>query len=193
MDRPDSHSPQPGASPIKAFLIILALIILTTVIFLMTANGEESPDTTRSPSTNSTPDFSLTDEEAIVRFTELNDLRLKSYFDRDVTLIDAFVASDSELRKMAYNEITDLLRDKVLIRSSFETRSLNVITNTSHSIVIEQLVVERPKVITESGKDITTDPQRELRTIEWTLVLDGSEWKVFDALVTKVDPLGGDA
>ena len=72
MDRPDNPAP-PGASPIKAFLIILALIILTTVIFLMTANGEGSPNAIPTEP-SSPPDFSLTDEEALARFEELKEL-----------------------------------------------------------------------------------------------------------------------
>ena len=184
MDRPDSPSPQPGASPIKAFLIIFALIILTTAIFLMTANGEETTDATRSPSTNSTPDFSLTDEEAIARFEELNDLRLKSYADRDVSLVGLYVTSDGPLNPLVRREIRRLLRANVLDRTTFVTKSLDVSSNDSDEIEITQRVVESPKFIDETGEDVTAERFRELRTVEWILKPEDGIWKVYEIRVT---------
>ncbi len=109
MDRPDNPAP-PGASPIKAFLIILALIILTTVIFLMTANGEGSPNAIPTES-SSPPDFSLTDEEALARFEELNELRRRSYSERDATLIPVFTSPDSASTGQRSSGDSSLLRN----------------------------------------------------------------------------------
>ena len=183
MDRPDSHSPQPGASPIKAFLIILALIILTTVIFLMTANGEESPDATRSPSTNSTPDFSLTDEEAIARFKELDDLATRAIVERDETLVPLVATSDSPLRNQARADIRQLKRDGVLFKPLLTTLEIEVVQNVPAEIVVRQVVRETPRFFDESGEAVSAGRKTLLETIDWTLHQETGTWKIFDSSV----------
>lgn len=190
MDRPDSSSPQPGASPIKAFLIILALIILTTVIFLMTANGEESPDATRSPPTNSTPDFSLTDEEAIARFKELYQMSLAIYEERDVSLLPLVYVPGSSIYGDVQEEVTDLKKDGVLADLTARTKSIKVESNLADGIRIRQVVTMRARFLDEKHKDVTIRGGDAIQTIEWLLKPDQSKWLIYSATIVEAKQIG---
>lgn len=185
MDRPDSSSPQPGASPIKAFLILLALIILTTAIFLMTANGEESPNATRSPSTNSTPDFSLTDEEAIARFEELKIALVEGIQERDPTLVTSVTTQDGPTREKILKEISRLQDDGAFDDGEVETIRVRIIENDPQQILLSESVHLRPCFRSESGDDITDADSLVLQVGEWTMEFDGSRWLLHDAVLKR--------
>lgn len=187
MDRPDSPAPL-GASPIKAFLIILALIILTTVIFLMAANGEESPSTAETQS-NPPPDFSLTDEEAIARFEELYQLSLSVYEERDLSLLPFVYLSGSSIYSDVQKEVTGLKEDGVVADMNAQTESVNVESNQATEIRVLQVVTLRIRFVDEKSKDVTLSGGSETQTIEWLLKPDQSNWLIYSATIVDAKPL----
>ena len=189
MDRPDSPSPQPGASPIKAFLIIFALIILTTAIFLMTANGEETTDATRSPSTNSTPDFSLTDEEAIARFNELKQVLYQAIERRDSTVVPLATTEDGHTHDRAIREIRSLTRDGVFDRTSIESKDLIVTRSSAQAIELVETIRIRACFVNEAGDDVTKADALVEQTSKWTMLFVGSEWLLDDAVLIQEEVL----
>ena len=181
MDRPDSHSPQPGASPIKAFLIILALIILTTAIFLMTANGEESPDATRSPSTDSTPDFSLTDEEAIARFEELTEIANRAGRERDASLLGLAFVDGSPMARRASRSISELLRTGVFDRTRIDRVEMEMVEKSAAELLVREVRRLYPCFESESGRDVSRGPAAVEQEGIWTIRLVEGDWLIFDA------------
>jgi hypothetical protein len=184
MDRSDSPAPHPGASPLKAFVIILALIILTTAIFLLAANGEESPNATPTES-DSPPDFSLTDEEALARFEELKGALVEGIRQRDPTLVSAVTTTDGPTRPRILEEISRLQDQGVIDSGAVETVSLSIIERGPESIVLTESVHLRPCFRTESGEDITDADSLVLQVGEWTMEFDGTKWLLHDAVLKK--------
>ncbi|MPZ70928.1 MAG: hypothetical protein GEU71_15600 [Actinobacteria bacterium] len=163
-------------------MIILALIILTTAIFLLAANGEESPNATPTES-NSPPDFSLTDEEALARFEELNELATRAFVERDETLVPLVATSDSPLRQQAVEDIRQLERDGVFYRPRLFTMDVEVIENLAAEIVVRQVVRETPRFFDEDGAPVPGGSKTLLETIDWTLRDESGTWKIFDSEV----------
>lgn len=98
---PEPTPTRPTVSPPIAFLaLLLAIAILGTIVFL---TRPDAPATPTQPTT-SQPDFSLTNEEAVTRFEELNAMRVEMYESRDITLASEFLTPTSPLRKVAETE-----------------------------------------------------------------------------------------
>ena len=178
---PEPTPTRPSLSPPVAFLLLAAVIaILGAIVFL---TRPETPVTPTNPNAaQQQPDFSLTNEEAITRFEELNRMRLQMYESRDASLASEFLAAGSPLRKVAESEIQQMLNDDVLVEMNFKTIHLDVIENSEQEIVLRQTVVEAPVFTDEKGSDLTRSPPQR-RVVEWTLVLDASVWKLDDLQV----------
>lgn len=164
-------------TPVRAFLMLVAVAVVVPLTILAT-RPEAAPT---KPSVPATPDFSLTDAEAIAEFEHLNEIRITAYKTRDVTLLGETLTAASPLLRRGENEIRRLLRDRVIIESKFITRDVQVISNSPHAVTVRQIEVELPKYVSEEGSDVTGDARAQERTIEWTLHLEGSQWKLHDS------------
>jgi hypothetical protein len=171
-------------SPVKAFLGLLALAVAAgLVLMLMTpVTVTEHPSAT-TPTAK--PDYSLTNAEAIARFKELDELRLDAYSRRNAELIEQAFTNESPIASRIRSEIRDLRVDGVLSKTSFETRSITVAMNAANLIRLHQIVVIRPRFVTESGRDVTKKHVTERQEIRWTLKRDQGDWLLHDAVVTK--------
>ena len=175
---PEPTPTRPSLSPLMAFLLLAVVIaILGAIVFL---TRPEAPATPINPNTaQQQPDFSLTNEEAITRFEELNATRVQMYESRDASLAPGFLAAESPLRKVAETEIQQMLKDQVLVNMNFDTIHIEVVENSEQEIVLRQTVIEAPVFRDEEGTDVTRSPPQR-RVVEWTLVLDASLWKLDD-------------
>lgn len=167
-----------GLRPATAFLLLLLVLGVVTAIVLLTRPSPAPTPTATGDDTTTEPNFSLTNEEAIARFEELNEQLLSAYANRDPSLISEFLTSESPLRRRARNEIERLIHDRVIPDPVFVTRSVKVISNESSQIVIRQSVVDSSRFLSEKGEDITDTPKDILRVVEWTLELERSVWKI---------------
>lgn len=175
---PEPTPARPTVSPTVAFLsLFLVIAILGAIVFLTRPDAPATP----SQPTTSQPDFSLTNEEAITRFEELHGYLLAAYRNRDVSLFDAFLTDDSPLRERASTEISQLIGDEVIPVPSFATRELSIETNDPTEIVVRHVSIDQSRFESESGADLTKNPKRILRTVDWTLRLEDSTWRIFDS------------
>ena len=167
-------------SPIKVFAVLIGLVAAIVIVAEVARDDAPpvAPQRTASPA-----DFSLTNSEAIARFKELDALRYRAYTERDVTLIPLYMTSDSPLRRVGYREIRQLINDRVLFRPTVDVKNLRVLSNTPRQIVVRQVVIEQPKFVSEAGKDVSSSQNKIHQTIDWTLRLEGTEWKIFQAKV----------
>ena len=169
-----------GLKPAVAFLgLILVVAVVGTIVFLTRPAPAPEPRGTTTATTE--PNFALTDEEAIARFEELNAQLVAAYEARDVSILEAFLTNDSPLRTRAANEIRQLLRDRVVPRPKFDTRSIEVISNDPTEIVLRQTAVDSSRFESEVGEEITKHPKDILRVVEWTLELEGSIWRIAES------------
>jgi hypothetical protein len=174
----DATSPRliSGSRAIGAFIVLAAMLL---GIVLLTRN----PDQTTPPTTNhqQSGTFALTDSQAIAKFKDLNRLRIEAFRHRDASLIAQVLTSDSPLRVKALREIARLRADGVLDRTTFRIRNVRTRSNAPNQIVLREVEVERPRFVTETGKDVSRLHISVVATVDWTLRKDGLEWKIFDS------------
>jgi hypothetical protein len=176
--RPDDAQRTGGLSPVKAFFLLIAVGLAAAVAAFATqpdAAPSEPPGPARSP------DFSLTDAEAIEEFERLNEVRIDAYKARDIALLDDVLTARSPLRKAGHDEIRQLLRDEVIIQSRFVTEAVDVVINDATKIVVRQTEVDYPKFVSDDGVRVAGDTKPKRRVIEWVLHLEGFEWKIHDS------------
>lgn len=102
--------------------------------------GNDDPEPDPIGLDESEPDFSLTDEEAIARFYELDDLRVRAYEDADVTLVSTF-ATQGPFKEQVVGELRQLKRDDVSAKLELKTEMLEVQSNSLSQIDLQQVVV----------------------------------------------------
>src|SRR5918997_4649035 len=98
--------------PLRAFLGLIALLVVVGAVVLFTRE-DPAPAPIPTPRASQSPDFSLTDEEAIARFKELHALSLKAGRTRDLSLVDQVFSRSGPTYQRAVRAIERLLRDEV--------------------------------------------------------------------------------
>lgn len=170
----------PGLSPVRAFFVVCA--IATIVGGGLFATRDASP--TEAPAKPApSPDFSLTDAEAIARFEELHALFRAASKNRDESLLKSMLTADSPLQVVARRQIHRLLHDAVLDESRFGKDQIQIVENSASRIEIEQTVVIHPRFVSEVDHDEVSGGTPLRQVIKWVLMLDGSVWKVHDSEV----------
>jgi hypothetical protein len=174
-------APKSGLSPTVAFAVLAFLIAVAAVLWIV-LTPEESANV--GPSAQS-ENFALTDAEAIARFKELDALSIQAYEQRDTTLLSKYVTSDSPLRESLFADIRQLREDRVLFDPRQVTKSIEVASNTETEVRIRQAVTQRPKFVTESGRDISQARRGVFLVIDWTMHPELGEWKMYDSEVIR--------
>jgi hypothetical protein len=174
-------------SPAVAFLLLLAVIAVVGTILLLT-RPEAPPASAPNPTTNQEPTFTLTNEEAITRFEELDRLRLELYERVDESLVPVVFTPSSPIATTVRREIRQLARDNIRVRTIFETRRIDVIANGAAEIELEQEVVVEARFLSTNGEDITSG-RPELQVVRWTLQKIDGTWLLHDAVIKKAKTL----
>ncbi|MGH2756244.1 MAG: hypothetical protein ACRDI3_00470, partial [Actinomycetota bacterium] len=141
------------------------------------------PATNPNPTAQQEPSFTLTNEEAITRFEELDAMRLQAYRDRDPTLLSLAFGSGSRIAGQITDEIAELRNSNVLDRTRFRTVSIDVVDRKNGEITLRQRVVIEPRFATESGEDVTSQQHPVRQVITWVMREENGEWLLFDAAI----------
>jgi len=163
----------------KAFAIVGGLLVAIGVAWALT-----KPDAPAEPATslNSPPDFSLTDEEAIARFKELETLKIELYRTRDPSLISTVFADDSPSVPVVRRDLRELANAEVTFRSRYRTLRARVRSTNADEIRVEQQVLVEPRLIAKSGRDVTGSG-RQAQTVLWVLRRETDTWLVYKTVV----------
>jgi hypothetical protein len=171
-----------GADPVRVFLILAGILVAIGVVFWLT-RSDPIPDAAIATFPSESPDFSLTNVEAIARFKELHSLFRQGSRERDLSVLNLLFTRDSPLRQIATDDVRQLRKDGVLDRSTFRTTEIEVVSNVANEIVLLQRVEIEPRFILEqSGKDIA-DPGPLNQQVRWVLHQEAGVWKVYDSKV----------
>lgn len=189
MDTRDPGGPRPGRTepeglaPVRAFFLVCALATVLGAAFFATreATPSEPPAPARSP------DYSLTDEEAIAEFERLRSAAIDAVRERDVSLIDKIATASGPLHRRATREIAALIREGVVDRTQFESQDVEVVRNEPTEILILERTRLEPCFRTIAGKDVSTGPDVVLQSAEWTLRLSEETWLLHKAVVVADD------
>ncbi|MGH2751495.1 MAG: hypothetical protein ACRDK3_11590 [Actinomycetota bacterium] len=187
----DEEPPAPRPSWIRIVAIAVALAMLGGVLYATwqtVASSGSDPEANGNPGVGvSEPDFSLTDEEAIERFKELNERRVRAYESTDVTLVNRF-AGPGPFRDQVLDELRQLKKDRVTAKPIFETEYLDVTSNSSTRITLEQAVIFDLRFFDESGNDVTTEGKPERLVVEWTLAYFDEGWLLTESIASEAGP-----
>ncbi len=185
---PEPISPRPGVSPAIAFSMLAILVaVIAAAVFLTRPDTEVQAAATNPTSTS--PNFALTNEEAIARFKELSQMLHQAYAMHDPTRLDHLYTDASPVRELAGEELRQLNRDQVSDVSTYKTLRVEVVANTDDSIRLREVVMVKPRFVDRAGKDVTTSKSDRIReVVEWTLRPEGGIWLIHDAVVEKSEP-----
>jgi hypothetical protein len=187
---PADDSPAPRPPWIRAVAIVAAVALLGGALYAtwQAASGTDDPEPDPIGLDESEPDFSLTDEQAIARFEELNERRVQAYETTDLSLVDRF-AGPGPFKDQVVDELRRLRRDKVTAKPLFDTEYLTVTSNTPTRIALEQAVVFDLRFFDESGKDVTTKGNPERFVIDWTMAYFDQGWLLTESVATEGEPV----
>ena len=189
MDDRDGHRSRPrqtevaGLSPVRAFMVVCALA--TVVGGLIFATRDASPSEPPPSGARRSPDYSLTDAEALARFGELHDLFRAASIKRDASLLSAMLTTDSPLQDVARRQIRQLIDDQVRDKSRFDEQRVQIVENSPSRVVIEQVVVIRPKFVAATTDEVVSTGPVLRQHVRWVLEPEQTVWKVYDSEVVR--------
>lgn len=166
--------------PLRVFLALMAVLVAIGGLVLFTR--EDDPPSP-SPTTSASPNFALTDAEAIARFKELRALRDQMYRQRDLSLITQIYTSNSPSKDVALKEVQRLVRDNVLDRSAYRTLGVSVQLNTPDRITLVEEITLFPRFVAGDGEDVTRGNDALRQVAVWVLTEDRGEWLVYESLL----------
>ncbi|HYO61433.1 MAG TPA: hypothetical protein VEU29_06010 [Actinomycetota bacterium] len=187
--RPRSRRTEPaGLAPVRAFL---AVGTAATVIVALLAATREAEPREPTPAPARSPDYTLTDAEAIAEFERLNAQLIQAYEERNIALAESVFTEDSPMLPRVRKEIDALIRSAALSRTTFTAELTEVARNEGNEVVIRRIEIVRPKFETESGQDATAAGRPHRQELNWTLRLQESTWMLHKAVIVNTDPLRG--
>jgi hypothetical protein len=165
---------------VRAFFLIGALAtILGGAVF---ATRDASPAETPAPARS--PDYSLTDEEAIAEFERLNAQLIQAYEERNIALAEAVFTSDSPMLPRVRKEIANLIESSVLSRTRFRVREIDVASSGTAEIVLKRVEDVYPRFERESGGDASRDVTPYREWTDWVMRQEDGRWLLHEATVT---------
>ncbi|HEX2294103.1 MAG TPA: hypothetical protein VHN37_02215, partial [Actinomycetota bacterium] len=175
-----------GLSPVRAFALVAVLATALGAAFFATRDAVPS-EPPRGPVRS--PDYSLTDAEAIAEFERLHDLQVRAYEERDVSLIPVTYTADSPVRDRVEREVANLVRKRVTTQTSFTTRRLMLVSNLETEIVLDQTAVIDAAFFNGRGVEISISSPPEVQHIRWTLRQEDHRWLIHDAEILASRPV----
>jgi hypothetical protein len=128
-----------------AALVLVAAVgvIAATIIFTLDSGAPDAPPT-RSDSGAGAP--TLTDEEAIDRYLELEEFVVQAYHDVDATLLPLIYTSDSPTAGLVRKELRDLREDSAKLVLTYQTEEIEVLSNSRDEIILRQELIVKARL-----------------------------------------------
>jgi hypothetical protein len=167
-------------------VIALVGIIAGAIIFTRDTGAPDAP-----PTNNTGAPATLTDEEAIDRYLELEQLGLQAYRTRDLGLLSHIFTPDGESYRRAADEIRRLRRQDIRMFPEFTTQQLMVVSNGGTRIRLRQVVIFDARFENEKGEDITEPKPAHRQVVDIRLKLVGESWLIDDSIVVESRPVRG--
>lgn len=175
---------RPGWIRAVAILGVVALLGGTLYGAWQAVAGNEDPSPTDPRA--SEPDFSLTDEQAIARFKELEALQISAYENVDLTAVSDF-AGPGPFKDKVVQELRQLKKDDVFAVLSMRNQQLEVTRNTTNEISIEETVTLNIRFQASDGGDATTNGRPQRLVVAWTMESFDKGWLVTES--TAIDTI----
>jgi hypothetical protein len=180
----DRPPPRSGWIRLVAMLGVGALLIGTLYGVWQAVASSDDPGQTVPRE----PDFSLTDEQAIARFKELESLQVSAYENVDLTAVSDF-AGPGPFKDKVVQELRKLKRDRVTATLELETEELRVESNTPEQVDLHQSVITNIRFFDLSGNEVTTRGKPERWIIDWKLQNFDSRWLISSSVITETESI----
>lgn len=169
----------PGLAPVRAFFVVCA--IATIVGGGLFATRDASPsEPPRTPA--GSPDYTLTDEEAIAEFERLNAQLMQAYEERNIALAEDVFTSDSPMLPRVRKELRTLVDRSVVSLSRFEEISTEIRDSGPEEVILHRVEILHPRFQTEEGRNASSSTSERLR-VRWVLRVENGRWLLHDAVV----------
>ena len=179
-----------GSDPTKTFVVIASVIVALGTVVWLTRPDPDTVSTADTAAAQRTPDFLLTDEEAIARFKELDRIRVTAIDDGDLSLLSDVFAEGSAILRVTEKSIVRLNRSGVrAIHDPYRVEKIEIVRNQADAISLRQTVIFDVRFVDRLGKDLTRQSGLERQTIVWSLAPAGDSWLIGAARVTDSDRL----
>lgn len=166
---------------------VLLLFAILVGLAYMQASGREPSAEGVSPAGSAglpSEEGVLSDADLIELFESLDARRLELYRQPTSSDTSEVFLEGSEIHDRVSAELRQLSDDSISARPRIRTTSLSVMSKTPHEAILTQTVVSSARFFDEVGQDVTQDPVRERRVIEWTLSRTEAGWRFADAVIT---------
>jgi len=171
-----------------AVAVALAMLAGLVIVAVRSVTGSEAEPTPEDGIGDADPDFSLTDEEAIERFEQLNELRVQAYEGADIGLVSEF-AGTGPFKTQVVDELRQLKLDDTTASLVLETEELQVTSNRPDEITLQETVIFDIRFLDEAGKDITTKGGPERFVVDWTLEYFNQGWLITESDAIEAEPI----
>lgn len=174
--------------PLLVFVVLMSVLVAVGAVVLVTRNDPPPPP---RPTSTPSPDFSLTDAEAIARLTELNEIALQAFRTRDESLLPLVFAEESPAGRRAGKSLRKLIRDGVRDRTRVRTKSISVSDRSADIISLREERTLYPCFVDGAGQNVTRDTNPVAEVLRRTLKLQQSVWLIHESVVIRSRSLGG--
>ena len=188
-------------SPVRAFLLLMALLVLAGVILLLTTRPEraepirmersQAAGETGAPQENpeSRPEGHLTKAKAKEKFRDLRSEAYKAIETRDPNLVRHVYTTDGPLLPRVLRQVRALIRDDVVAQSRARLLHLKVLIHTPEGIEIRSKTRFFPCFTDATGRDVTVDRSIFEEVAKWTLQKQRRAWRIHDHVQNSYQPL----
>lgn len=197
---PDGGAP---VSPVRAFLLLLALLVGAGLVLWMTTRPERAEPIRMAPSQGAGGN-GVTDEQPEGRAKErptkaeakkiFRDLRSRAYETieaRDLGLLREVYTSDGPLLPRVRREVRSLIRDDVIAQSRARLLRLRVLVHNLNKIAIRSKSRFFPCFIDAAGRNVTIDRSIFEEVATWTLQRQHRDWRIHDHVQDGYKSVGG--
>jgi hypothetical protein len=171
-----------------AVLVLVAAVgvIAATIIFTMDSGAPDAPPT-RSDSNAGAP--TLTDQEAIDRYLELEDLIVQAYRNADIEVLQQIYTADSSTKGVVRDELRDLRRESVRAILQYETEEITVLSQSAEEVTLQQQVLARHRVRPVGDVKVQATRNDHRRVVRIVLRNEGGQWLIHRSTITDVEEL----
>jgi hypothetical protein len=176
--------PRSRLGTVVVALIALIGIVAGAIIFTRDTGAPDAP-----PTDNAGAPATLTDEEAIDRYLELEQLIIRAYESRDPSLIALIYTPDSPTAAVARKELRDLRRQSVKAILNYETEKIDVTSRSDEEIILRQQVVAKARVKPIGDVKVRATPNNQRRDVRIILRKRDGDWLIYRSTIVDVEGL----
>jgi hypothetical protein len=176
--------PRSRLGTVVVALIALIGIVAGAIIFTRDTGAPDTP-----PTDNAGAPATLTDEEAIDRYLELEQLIVRVYQSRDLSLIALIYTPDSPTAAVARKELRDLRRDSIKLILDYDTEAIEVTSRSPSEVVLRQEVFARGRVRPVGDVKTRANYHDQRRVLRVTLRKHAGQWLIHRAVVVEAESI----